>query len=306
MSGASHTDRKVRRKRSAAASRARRRPVRSPRAGRRAAPARPGRGRPWCRSSGAPAPGRPRRRPRPRGSSYRRSPCSANARPRRGEDLGPGVGGAGTAAAGGRVMRGRVRRVSAPARRGARGRTPATRAGRPRARRGSEQRRVLISSTTWPAKPRAARWAQEGLGPHHPAAGHEVLVLGRAGAVGEVDVAQPVAHPLGHLDHVAARDGRVREVDRGVGVVLRRWGPSRGGTSPCRDARRPATDTCSPPRRRCRSTPPGRRCPRRSRRRSPSASGTAGVRRPRRRRPRPPSRRSARACPTGRCPRPAG
>jgi hypothetical protein len=67
---------------------------------------------------------------------------------------------------------------------------------------------------------------QEGAGLHHAAAGHQVLVLGRAGAVGEVHVAQPRADPLGHRHHVGAGDRRVREVDRGVGVRLLRRVPA--------------------------------------------------------------------------------
>ena len=94
--------RKTRSNRSAASSTGPRSPARAPRAGRRAAPARRGRGRPWCRSSGAPAPGRRRRRRRPRGSSYPRSPWRRRPRgPRRGSPPGcPGrrVGGRGTGA----------------------------------------------------------------------------------------------------------------------------------------------------------------------------------------------------------------
>ncbi len=52
---------------------------RAPPAGRPAARARRGTGRPWCRSSGAPAPRRPRRRRRPRASTCRRTPARRTA-----------------------------------------------------------------------------------------------------------------------------------------------------------------------------------------------------------------------------------
>ena len=141
-------------------------------------------------------------------------------RPRGGQDLGPGVRRPGPTAAGracghgiagllmawyGEVRAGELQRL-APGRPRARSRLAAPagvdlqhdvagEAGAGEVRAGTPRRRI------------------------DAAAGHEVLVLGRAGAVGEVDVAQPVAHPVGHLDDVAARDGGVREVDGRVGVA---------------------------------------------------------------------------------------
>ena len=106
--------------------------------------------------------------------------------------------------------------------------------------------------------------AQEPSAPIDAAAGHQVLVLGRAGAVGEVDVAQPGAEP-----RRPSRSRRSARSRRGTGRSwcwrrARSTGPSRAGTSPCLASARPARDTCSRPRRRCRWSPPGPRCRRRS------------------------------------------
>ena len=93
-----------------------------------------------------------------------------------------------------------------------------------------------------------------------------------------------LAQPLGHLDHVGARDGGVREVDRGVGVVLLAGVPAgEVHLHPAARGRPPRIHVLD------REGDAGaglqrRRCRRRSRRRSPSATGTAGARRPRRRR----------------------
>ena len=106
-----------------------------------------------------------------------------------------------------------------------------------------------------------------------------------AGPVGHVDVPQPVAETPGHRDRVGPGDRGVRQVDRGVGVVLLRRVPARARRPASRAATR-ARGTCSPPRTRCRCAPRGRRRPPRSRARSRAASGTAGARRPRPRRPR--------------------
>ena len=110
-------------------------------------------------------------------------------RPGRREDRGAGVGR--PAAPTPRRSGGRPLSHATTGRRSARGRTPATRRGRARAPRAWRHLRVLISSTMWPSKPVAGQVPQEGAGLHHAAAGHQVLVLGRAGAVGEVHVAQP-------------------------------------------------------------------------------------------------------------------
>src|SRR5690606_11326564 len=52
------------------------------------------------------------------------------------------------------------------------------------------------------------------------AAGHQVLVLGRAPAVGQVDVAQAVAHAVEHAERVGAGGRGVTEVDGEVPVVV--------------------------------------------------------------------------------------
>lgn len=51
-------------------------------------------------------------------------------------------------------------------------------------------------------------------------AGHQVLVLVGALAVGQVDVGQPVAHPVDHGQAVRAGGGGVRQVHREVPVVV--------------------------------------------------------------------------------------
>ena len=189
----------------------------------------------------------------------------------------------------------------------ARARTPATRAGRARAPR---RLRALAGVDLDHDRRRRSRRSPRARGspsaPIDPRPGHQVLVLGRAGAVGEVDVPQPVAEPVGHRDRVGLRRSR-----RGTGRSWcwrrpRRRGPSPAGTSPSRaveDARHGymfSTANAIPVDSSSAAMPVDEAA-----RRSPSASGTAGVRRPPRRRPPRPSRRSARACPTARCPRPA-
>ena len=147
---------------------------------------------------------------------------------------------------------------------------------------------MLISSTISPSKPVPARCRRNAAGLHHAAAGHQVLVLGRAGAVGEVDVPQPGAQPLGHRDHVGPRDRGVREVDRRVGVRLLGRVPAGHVHLHCRAARGrpPGVHVLD------REGDPGRLLERGDAVDEvggvlASATGTAGARRPpRRRRPR--------------------
>ena len=216
-------------------------PAASRPAGRPSPPARPGTGRPWCRSSGAPAPGRPRPRRRPPAPRCRRSHCR-EARAGGRQDRGPGVRGArddGPAAercsraAHGVVAKKCSRANSTDSRRSASRSSLVL------------QRRVLISTTISPANPTFARWRRNVVGAHRAATGHQVLVLGRAAAVGQVDVAQAVAESLGHRDRVVGGDGGVRQVDGRVGVGLFRGVVARGVHLRCRVATRPATDTCS-------------------------------------------------------------
>ena len=51
------------------------------------------------------------------------------------------------------------------------------------------------------------------------AAGHQVLVGGRAGAVAQVQVHQTRPHPAGHVERIGARGRGVRQVERVMGVV---------------------------------------------------------------------------------------
>ena len=267
--------------------RRRRSPAPSPRAGRPAARARRGTGRPWCRSSGAPAPGR--RRPRAATARIvvpREAVGGERARgPRRGSRPGcrarPAADPAPGAADG--CWRGHARlRTAKCSRANASDSAQVALA----LARGCSHLRVLISSTMSPVEAAGPRGgARNSAAPHRAAARHQVLVLGRAGAVGQVDVPQPVAEPLGHRDRVGVRDRGVREVDGGVGVVLLRRVPAgevhlhaalRGGPPGVHvlDGEGDAGGLLEAP-----------RCPRRTRGRTPSASGTAGARRPRRRRP---------------------
>ena len=191
----------------AAAVRRRRRPrrrpqARSPRAGRPAAPGRPGTGRPWCRSSGGPGRRRPRRPRRSPRIVVPPKPLSAN------DERAAARIAARVSGAPGRRPRGAALVLMSGAR------TKCSRANSSDSRRSASRSsrvdalRVLISSTMWPSKPVPARWLEEAGRVHGAPARHEVLVLGRAGAVGQVHVAQPVAEPLGHLDR--RRTGRSR------------------------------------------------------------------------------------------------
>ena len=75
--------------------------------------------------------------------------------------------------------------------------------------------------------PRIGQVAQEPGCLHHATSGHQVLVLGRAGTVGEVHVPQPRPHPLRHRDRVGSGDRGVRQVDGLVGVGLLGGVPAR-------------------------------------------------------------------------------
>ena len=102
-------------------------------------------------------------------------------------------------------------------------------------------RRVLISSTTVPSKPstrQALEHLRAGLG---AAAGHQVLVLVRADAVGEVHVGEPVAERVERRDGVGAGHGGVRQVEGHRRVVelervpVRQVGRDLAATGPPRE-----------------------------------------------------------------------
>ena len=93
---------------------------------------------------------------------------------------------------------------------------------------------MLISTTISPRKPVPRDVAQELGGADRPAAGHQVLVLGRAAAVGEVDVPEPRSR-AGRPSR-SGRPARSRRA-RGRWSCWRRTrprGPTRACTSPCR------------------------------------------------------------------------
>ena len=228
---------------------------RAPPAGRPAARARRRTGRPWCRSSGAPAPGR--RRPARGDRADRRTREALGGEraraPRRGSPPGCRARPAADPAARAPGTGAGTRSRAAPAPRSA-ARANASDSAQVGARAASRSPalRVLISSTMCAGEARSREVLEEAR-PHGcvPRPGHQVLVLGRAGAVGQVDVPQPVAEPVGHRDRVGVRRSR-----RARG----RWwcwrsppptGPSRAGRPPCRAAGTPATGTCSRPRTRC-------------------------------------------------------
>ena len=267
--------------------------------------ARPGTGRPWCRSSGGPAPRRPRRPRRRRGSTCRANPWPANELPRRRQDRRAGVGrarpaaaAAAAAAAGarGRSRRRRDREVLA-------GELQRLHAGRASRSSRSAALRVLISSTMWPSKPVAGEVLEERrraprAAARAPGARPWPSRCRRSGGCGAAASPSRSAIATGS----DCGDRGVREVDGGVGVGLLRGVPAGQVHLHAAPRARPATGTCSRPRTRCRSTPRAPRCPRRSSRRSRAASGTAGARRPRRRRPPWPSRRERSSLPHGSVP----
>ena len=177
--------------------------------------------------------------------------------------------------------------------------------GRPRARRGR-------APCGWRSRRRPGRRSRAAPSPLQQlgarlvaATGHEVLVAGRARAVGEVHVHEPLAEVARHLERVGPGHRGVRQVERGVEVVVVAHVPARAGR-PRTPATPPSTGTCSRRRTGRRSRSPWPRCRRRSRGRSRAASGTAGARRRSRRRAARPRPGRAAAWATARCPRPAG
>ncbi len=85
-------------------------------------------------------------------------------------------------------------------------------------RRRTLARRVLTSTTTCPSKPVRARCRSSSAHGCVPRPRHQVLVLPGAAPVGEVDVAEPVAHAGRHGEGVGACGGGVGQVDRVVAV----------------------------------------------------------------------------------------
>ena len=79
---------------------------------------------------------------------------------------------------------------------------------------------------SWIVEAGAGDVLQELRGAHRPAAGHQVLVLERARAVGQVHVAQRAPGRTGHRHRVVVGAGRVREVQRDVLVVVVRRVPA--------------------------------------------------------------------------------
>ena len=212
----------------------RRRPARAPRAGRPAAPARRRTGRPWCRSSGAPAPASTPASAATRADRRAGEALVGERRPAPPSRISPGCR---ARPAGGRARRSRRHAGSRHGARGATGEVSAgerqrLRAGRPRAPRGRAALRVLISSTMWPAKPVAGQVLEE--------------ARRRPGCRGPGTRCSSLAEPVPSVrwtwrsrspsrSAIATGsdcgDRGVREVDGGVGVGLAPTGPSRAGTS---------------------------------------------------------------------------
>ena len=226
--------------------------------------ARRGTGRPWCRSSGAPAPRRPRPRP-----AIARTDVPAYPWPRTAAGPRPGS----SARVSGEPGR-RPRRTGWTCRQRRTDRDRSARGGREEVLAGELQRlaQVLLplvavgglAGVDLDARSRrGSRCARRGAGTRRrrrvPRPGTRCSSL---------------AEPLPSVRWMCrsrrragrpSRSGRRRRSRRARG----RWwcwrrarptGPSRAGTSPCRASTRRARDTCSRPRRRCRSTPRGPRC----------------------------------------------
>ena len=259
------------------------------------------------RSSGARAPGRPRRRRRPRGSSYPPKPLprTARARPRRGSRRGcPSRAGSAAARQGARHA-GSVTTRQRAGRRSAGGRTPATRAGRPRARSRSPHWRVLISSDDRGRRSRVAPGAPGTPRPHRAPARTRCSSLAEpVPSVRWMCASRSPSRSAISIDVGRARSPRARG-RRGVGVGLVDRVPA-GDVHLHLAARGPPRDTCSRPRTRCRSLLQLRDA-------VDEAAGVLAL--PAERRVHDdhvgadrgaPSRRSARACPTVGAPDPLG
>ena len=264
-----------------------------------------GTGRPWCRSSGAPAPGRRRRPRRPPRIVVPAKPWAANGSRARGEDRGAGVGRAGPTAAGTRALassRGWTAKCSrAKASDSARSRSRSLACVAPA---GVDLQHDVARRSPW-----SARCWRNRSAPCAPRPGTRCSSLAEPVPSVRCTCRSRVTEALRHLHDVGLRDRGVREVDGGVGVVLL-------GRVPAGEVHLHAALGAAA------SAPPrvhvldgegdagglleGGDALDEAARRTPSATGTAGARRPRRRRPPRPSRPTARACPTGRCPRPAG